>query len=83
MEYAKNSNNHVPSLITDSPYEGRLLAIKLVRKTTGTLQTDIAVKPTVRQTYTDDAQLLMHAAKLVAIEFKTIAIANHYWHGEE
>ncbi|MCK5647538.1 MAG: hypothetical protein KAI22_01550, partial [Gammaproteobacteria bacterium] len=24
-------------------------------------------------------QLLMYAAELVAIEFKTIAIANNYW----
>lgn len=73
------NDNYVPSLITESPYEGRLLAIKLVRKTIGTIQTDAEAKHRVRAKYAEDPDMLMNAAELVAMEFKTIARANNYW----
>ncbi|MCW9015141.1 MAG: hexameric tyrosine-coordinated heme protein [Gammaproteobacteria bacterium] len=69
----------MPSLITKTPLEGRMLAITMVRKTIGTIQRDPVIKQAVRQKYQDDPQLLMYSAELVAIEFKTIAIANNYW----
>lgn len=72
-------DNYVPTLITETPYEGRQLAIKIVRKTIGAIQTDAAAKHRVRAKYAEDPALLMDAAELVAIEFKTIAIANDYW----
>lgn len=73
------TGDYMPSLITASPYEGRLLAIKIVRKTIGTIQKDATAKHRVREKYAEDPALLMTAAELVAIEFKTIAIANDYW----
>lgn len=73
------SNDYMPSLITETPYEGRQLAIKIVRKTIGTIQTDAAAKHRVRAKYAEEPALLMNAAELVAIEFKTIAVANDYW----
>lgn len=73
------SEDYMPSLITSTPYEGRLLAIKIVRKTIGTIQKDGPAKHRVREKYAEDPALLMSAAELVAIEFKTIAIANEYW----
>ena len=83
LNVVSNHNNiYVPSLITKSPYEGRILAIKLVRKTIGAIQTNGQSKMKVRAEYAEDAQLLMKAAELVAIEFKTIAIANNYWRDE-
>jgi hypothetical protein len=78
-EDMKASDDYMPSLITETPYEGRQLAIKIVRKTIGTIQTDSAAKHRVRAKYAEDPALLMNAAELVAIEFKTIAIANDYW----
>ncbi len=75
----KNIEDYMPSLITKTPLEGRLLAIKMVRKTIGTIQRDPDIKHAVRKQYQADPQLLMYAAELVAIEFKTIAIANNYW----
>ncbi len=75
----KNIEDYMPSLITKTPLEGRNLAIKIVRKTIGTIQRDPEIKRAVRKKYQDDPQLLMYAAELVAIEFKTIAIANNYW----
>ncbi|WP_438970925.1 hexameric tyrosine-coordinated heme protein [Methylophaga sp.] len=73
------SEGYIPSLITETPYQGRLLAIKIVRKTIGTIQTNGEAKHRVRAKYAEDPALLMNAAELVAIEFKTIAIANDYW----
>ncbi len=75
----KNIEDYMPSLITKTPLEGRNLAIKIVRKTIGTIQRDPEIKRAVRKKYQDNPQLLMYAAELVAIEFKTIAIANNYW----
>jgi len=78
-EEARNTEDYMPSLITETPLEGRMLAIRIVRKTIGTIQRDPEIKQAVRKVYQDDPQLLMYAAELVAIEFKTIAIANNYW----
>lgn len=75
----KSTEDYMPSLITKTPLEGRMLAIKIIRKTIGTIQQDSEIKQAVRKKYEDDPQLLMYAAELVAIEFKTIAIANNYW----
>jgi len=75
----KKSDDYMPSLVTKTPLEGRMLAIKIVRKTIGTIQRDSNVKKEVRMKYRDNPELLIRAAELVAIEFKTIAIANNYW----
>lgn len=75
----KAADDYMPTLITKTPLEGRMLAITMVRKTIGTIQKSSEIKKTVREEYQDDAELLMKAAELVAIEFKTIAIANDYW----
>lgn len=75
----KNNEDYMPSLITKTPLEGRMLAIKIVRKTIGTIQRDPEIKRAVRNEYQDDPELLMYAAELVTMEFKTIAIANNYW----
>jgi hypothetical protein len=75
----KKTEDYMPSLITKTPLEGRELAMKMVRKTIGTIVRDPKVKMAVRQKYIDNPQLLMYSAELVAIEFKTIAIANNYW----
>ena len=42
--YVVAGEDYVPSLITDTPYEGRQLAIKLARKSIGEMQSDSAVK---------------------------------------
>lgn len=75
----KNTNDYMPSLLTKTPLQGRILAMTIVRKTIGTIQQNPEVKKAVRKQYEVDPQLLMYSAELVAIEFKTIAIANNYW----
>ncbi len=73
------ADDYVPSLITDTPLQGRQLAITLVRKTIGSIQKDGDAKRRVREKYEEDPVMLMRAAELVAIEFRTIAEANDYW----
>lgn len=72
-------DDYMPSLITATPLEGRLLAITIVRKTIGTIQQDGKIKHDVRKKYQDDPELLMRAAELVTMEFEIIAKANNYW----
>ena len=80
---AATSDDYMTSLVTKTPLEGRMLAIKIVRKTIGTIVKDSNTKKKVRRKYEDDPKMLMMAAELVAIEFKTIAKANNYWLGNQ
>ena len=40
----KNIEDYMPSLVTKTPLDGRMLAIKIVRKTIGTIQRDSEIK---------------------------------------
>ncbi len=76
---SKIQTDYMPSLITATPLEGRMLAIKIVRKTIGTIQTNGEAKHRVRKIYAEDPMMLMRAAELVTMEFRIIAEANDYW----
>jgi len=78
-DHAKKSTDYMPSLITTTPLEGRMLAITMVRKTVGTIQRDSEIKHKVRDIYADDPMMLMRAVELVNLEFAIIAEANNYW----
>ncbi|HLS30273.1 MAG TPA: hexameric tyrosine-coordinated heme protein [Flavobacteriaceae bacterium] len=67
------------SLITDTPQEGRELAIQMARKTIGAMQKDSEVKKRLRAEYSENPQHLILASQVVATEFKTVAEANNYW----
>ncbi len=69
----------IPTLKTDTPAEGRELAIMIARKTIATLQPDAAVRSALRPEYESDSGLLMAAGHIVAIEFATISAANDHW----
>ncbi len=72
-------NNYLPTLMTDTAFEGRQLAIKLARKSIGEMQSDPAVKKRVRAQYSQSAPELIAAAQVIATEFQIIAAANNYW----
>lgn len=78
-KHAAKQVDYMPSLITATPLEGRMLAIKIVRKTIGTIQTNKDAKHRVRKAYAEDPVMLMRAAELVNMEFRIIAEANNYW----
>jgi hypothetical protein len=69
----------IPTLITETPAEGRELAIMIARKTIATIQPDAEVRTELRPDYDADSEKLMQAGQIVAIEFQTIAAANNYW----
>ncbi|NOW96796.1 hexameric tyrosine-coordinated heme protein [Mucilaginibacter sp. SG564] len=67
------------SLITETPEEGRALAIKMSRLIIKITQPDAAVRERLRPIYAEDAAMLIAIGQTVAIEFATIAAANNYW----
>ena len=78
-KHAEKSADYMPTLITATPLEGRMLAITIVRKTVGAIQTDGKIKHAVRDIYEKDSMMLMRAVELVNMEFAIIAEANNYW----
>ena len=67
------------SLITNTPEEGRQLAVKMARLIIKITQPDPAMREKLRPDYAEDAGLLMAVGQVVATEFATIAAANNYW----
>jgi glycerate-2-kinase len=67
------------SLITNSPEEGRQLAVKMARSIIKVTQPDAAVREKLRPLYAKDAGLLIAIGQTIATEFATIAAANNFW----
>lgn len=67
------------SLLTNTPEEGRALAIKLARLTIKATQPDADIRDQLRPVYATDAAMLIAIGQTVATEFATIAQANKYW----
>lgn len=74
-----NKEVWLKSLITETPQEGRELAITMARKTIGAIQSDPKIKAEIREKYAKDAGQLIASAEVVALEFQTVAAANNYW----
>lgn len=67
------------SLMTESPEEGRALAVKMARLIIKHTQPDATVREKLRPLYAEDPAMLIAIGQTVAIEFATIAAANNYW----
>ena len=67
------------TLITETPEEGRALAITLARHSIYAMQRGIEVLQAGRQRYANDPMGLIAAGHVIAVEFATIAAANNYW----
>jgi hypothetical protein len=67
------------SLITSTPEEGRQLAVKMARLIIKLTQPDETKRKEQRNIYTNDPEMLIGIANVVAIEFSTIAAANSFW----
>ena len=67
------------SLITNTPEEGRALAIKMARLSIKITQPDASVRDKLRPVYVEDAGKLISIGQTIAMEFATIAKANDYW----
>lgn len=75
----ESNDNYLPSLITETPIEGRKLAITLARKSIAAIQTDPEIRKKLRRDYAEDTAQLIASAEVIATEFQTIAAANNYW----
>lgn len=71
----------IPSntLITETPEEGRALAVKMSRLIIKTTQPEEAARNRMRDIYANDPAMLISIGQVVATEFSTIAAANNYW----
>lgn len=67
------------TLITDTPQEGFELAITLSRRGVKYTQPNAEILHKLRPEYSTNAQSLMGASQVIAINFQTIAAANNYW----
>ncbi|MBK8503912.1 MAG: hexameric tyrosine-coordinated heme protein [Saprospiraceae bacterium] len=67
------------SLLTDSPEDGRQLAVKMARLIIKVTQPDPVIREQLRPNYANDPAMLIAIGQTVAIEFATIAVANNYW----
>lgn len=67
------------TLITNTPEEGRALAIIMAQHTVHNIQPNLNVLKCGRRKYSVDPDSLIAASQVVAIEFQTIAAANNYW----
>lgn len=67
------------SLLTETPEEGRQLAVKMARLIIKLTQPDEAKRNQLREVYGNDAMMLIAVGQTVATEFATIAAANNYW----
>ncbi|MGY4385043.1 hypothetical protein ACVWYN_002079 [Pedobacter sp. UYP24] len=67
------------TLITPTPEEGRMLAVKMSRLIIKITQPDAEMREKLRPIYASDAAMLIAIGQTVATEFATIAAANNYW----
>jgi len=72
-------NSWLPSLIVASPEEGFDLALKLSRMAVKKTQPNDDIRSQLRPVYEQDADSLIATSQVVAVNFQTIAAANHYW----
>ena len=70
------------TLLTNSPEEGRALAVKMARLIIKITQPDPEVREKLRPKYANDAAMLIAIGQTLATEFATIAKANDYWKQE-
>ena len=75
----ENQEVWLKSLITNTPQEGRELAIRMARKSIAAIQTDPEIRKKLRAEYASDTRQLIASAHVIAVEFQTIAQANDYW----
>ncbi|MBD8464678.1 hexameric tyrosine-coordinated heme protein [Plantibacter sp. CFBP 8798] len=73
------SESWLPSLLTPTPEEGYALAIKLSRTGVKMTQPDADVRARLRVAYAENADSLMGASQVIAINFQTVSAANGYW----
>ena len=73
------SNIWLSDLKTATPQEGFELAIKLSRMGVKYTQPSDEIRKRLREDYANNADSLIAASQVVAVNFQTVAAANNYW----
>lgn len=69
----------LPTLKTETPEEGYELAIKLSRVAVKLTQPDDEARNRMRPDYANNADSLIGASQVVAVNFQTVSKANNFW----
>lgn len=72
-------NRWLASLKTNTPQEGFELAIKLSQMGVKYTQPSEAVRKRLRPKYSNNADSLIAASHVIAVNFQTVSAANNYW----
>lgn len=72
--------NWLKSLKTRTPEEGFELAVRLSQKGVEMTQPSEEVRNVLRPVYSRNADSLIAASHVIAVNFQTVAAANDYWH---
>ncbi len=67
------------SLRTATPQEGFELAIKLSQKGVEYTQPSVEIRKMLRPRYSRNADSLISASQVIALNYQTVAAANNYW----
>ncbi|MGI6751862.1 MAG: hexameric tyrosine-coordinated heme protein [Anaerovoracaceae bacterium] len=67
------------TLITGTPQEGFELAIALSQQGVIYTQPSEQIREMLRPVYSENADSLIAASQVIAINFQTVAAANNYW----
>ena len=73
------SETWLQSLMTATPQAGWELAVTLSRVGIRVTQPSDDIRERLRPVYAEDADSLIACSQVIAINFQTIAAANHYW----
>ncbi|MFI0508030.1 hexameric tyrosine-coordinated heme protein [Streptomyces albogriseolus] len=73
------SETWLPTLRTGTPQEGWELAVKMSRVGVKATQPSAEVRDRLREGYAENADSLIAASQVIAVNFQTIAAANQYW----
>jgi hypothetical protein len=73
------SNIWLNALKTATPQEGFELGIKLSRMGVKYTQPSDEIRKRLREDYANNADSLIAASQVVAVNFQTVAAANNYW----
>lgn len=69
------------SLLTDTPQEGLDLAARISWEIVKVIQPSQEIRERLLAIYEDDAESILTACQIIAVNFQTIAAANQYWRG--
>lgn len=73
------SETWLPTLRTGTPQEGWELAVRMSRVGVKATQPSAEVRDRLRESYAENADSLIAASQVIAVNFQTIAAANQYW----